>query len=175
MRTQIRFDIWHTSIIPRAIDNRCYTHLMQGTLLNRIVLGVALVLSIANIALFVLLLRVKYQIADGAGQAASAVQQMQEQSFTGPFTAQVAIDKTFDIPINVVVPVKTTVTVPTVIPTTGEKVTITIPIDTEVPINTTLHVPVKTSLPVNIKMSDLPIGGILQQLHDWLAKLATSL
>lgn len=148
---------------------------MQNKLLYRIVLGVLLLLSIANIVLFVLLLQVKNQIADGAGQAASAVQEMQKQSLTGPFTVQVAIDETFDIPIKVSIPVKTTVTVPIVIPVTGEKVSITVPIDTVVPIDTTVQVPVKKSVPVNIKMSDLPIGGILQNLHDWLSKLASSL
>lgn len=148
---------------------------MKNKLLYPIVLGILLLLSIANIVLFVLLLQVKNQIADGAGQAASAVQEMQTQSLTGPFTVQVAIDETFDIPIKVAIPVKTTVNVPVVIPITGEQVSITVPIDTVVPIDTTVHVPVKTSLPVNIKMSDLPIGGILQNLHDWLTKLASSL
>ncbi|MFA5877005.1 MAG: hypothetical protein WC880_01430 [Candidatus Paceibacterota bacterium] len=148
---------------------------MKNKLLYPIVLGTLLLLSIANIVLFVLLLQVKNQVADGAGQAASAVEQMQAQSLTGPFTVQVTIDETFDIPIKVSIPVKTTVTVPIVIPVTGEQVSITVPIDTIVPIDMTAHVPIKKSLPVNIKMSDLPIGGILQNLHDWLTKLASSL
>lgn len=161
--------------ILSIFGNSCYNSPMQGTPLYRIVLGIAVVLSIANIALFVLLLQVKGQVADAAGQAASAVQEMQKQSLTGPFTVQVAIDETFDIPIKVAIPVKTTVNVPIVIPVTGEKVSITVPIDTVVPIDTTVQVSVKKSVPVNIKMSDLPIGGLLQNLHDWLTKIASSL
>jgi hypothetical protein len=138
-----------------------------------IFMGVTLILSVINIVLFVILLDIKYQISNEATKVAGMVKQIQDQPLTTPFTANVAIDSTFSVPIKTVVPIKTTVNVPVTIPTTGQKVTIAIPIDTNVPIDTTMQVPVKTTIPVSIKVGDSPFGNILQQLHDWLIKLST--
>lgn len=138
-------------------------------------MGAILVLFIVNIVLFVVLLNIKYQIADSAKQAVGILQQVQAQSLTNPFTANVAVDSTFSVPIKTVVPIKTTVNVPVTIPIIGQRVTIVVPIDTQVPIDTIIQVPVKTTIPVNIKVSDSPFGNILQQLHDWLIKLSSSL
>ncbi|MFA5878442.1 MAG: hypothetical protein WC845_03690 [Candidatus Staskawiczbacteria bacterium] len=138
-------------------------------------MGAVLILSVINIVMFVALLNVKQQISDGAKHAADAVKQMQAQPLTDPFTANIAIDNTFSVPIKIVIPIKTTINVPVTIPTTDQQVTIAIPIDTSVPIDTTIQVPVKTTIPVSIKVGDLPFGDILQQLHDWLIKLSTSL
>ncbi len=151
------------------------TKTVVGKVIKYFFMASVLILSVINIALFIYLWNIKYQISDEATKAAAMVQQIQDQPLTTPFTANVAIDSTFSVPIKTVVPIKITVDVPVIIPTTEQQVTIAIPIDTSVPIDTTIQVPVKTTIPVSIKVSDSPFGDILQQLHDWLIKLSTSL
>lgn len=138
-------------------------------------IGAFLILSAINIVLFVFLFNIRYQISDEATKMAGMVKQIQDQPLNTPFTADVAIDSTFSVPIKITVPIKTTINVPVTIPTTEQQVIISIPIDTSVPIDTTIQVPVKTTIPVSIKAGDLPFGSILQQFHDWLIKLSISL
>ena len=144
-------------------------------IIKYIFMGTFLILSVVNITLFVFLFNIKSQISNEATQAASMVQQIQTQPLTTPFAANVAVDNTFSIPIKTTVPIKTTLNIPVTNPVTGQQVNIAIPIDTNVPIDMTIQVPVKTTIPVNIKVSDSPFGNILQQVHDWLIKLSTSL
>ena len=138
-------------------------------------MGAILILSVINVILFVFLFNIKNQISAEAVQVAGMVKQMQSQSAVTPFAANVAIDNTFSVPIKTTIPIKTTVNVSVTNPVTGQPVNIAIPIDASVPIDMTIQVPVKTTIPVNIKVSDLPFGNILQQFHDWLIKLSTSL
>ena len=147
----------------------------DNKMIKYLFIGVFFVLSVINTVLFVVLLGIKYQISNEAIKVAGMVKQIQDQPLTTPFTANVAIDSVFSVPIKTAVPIKTTINVPVTIPTTGQKVTLTVPIDTNVPIDTTIQVPVKTTIPVKIKVSDSPFGAILQQLHDWLIKLSTSM
>ncbi len=148
---------------------------MRSNLIERIILGVALTVSIVNIVLLVVLFEAGRQVAGAAAQAASIVQEIQSQSSTTPLTANVAIDTTFSVPIKTVVPVKTTVDVPVVIPILGQRVTVTVPIDAEVPIDTTIQVPVKTSVPVHVRLGDTSFGKTLQQVQAWLTDLSARL
>jgi hypothetical protein len=129
------------------------------------------VLSVINIALFAVLFDAKHQITSAATQASGILQQIQAQSLTAPLTANVSINDTFAIPIKTVVPIQTTVNVPVTIPVVGQ-VTIAVPINTQVPIDTTIQVPIKAVVPISSNGDDSSFTTILQQLQDWLAKLA---
>jgi hypothetical protein len=109
----------------------------KKTIIKYIFIILVLILLIGNIVLFIYLLNVRYQ-----------------------FIANVEIDSTFSVPIKTIVPIKTTVNVPVIIPIMGQQVTVAVPIDTNVPIDTTIQVPIKTTVPVEIKIGDLIFGNI---------------
>lgn len=138
-------------------------------------LGIALVSVIINIIIFVVLFQIKREAANAATEAANIIQQAQTKSLTAPFTANVAIDKIFDIPIQTTVPIKTTAIVPIAIPLTGQTVNVQVPIDTTVPISLIAHVPIKQTIPVNVDIANSPLNDTLNQLQDWLTKLASRL
>jgi hypothetical protein len=149
---------------------------MKNNPLNKIILGVVLILLMINIVLFASLIKVKHQIIDVATQAIKIIQQAKKQSLATPFVANVTIDNIFDVPIKTVVPIRATVDVPVVIPIIGQRVTITVPINTEVPINTMIKVPIKTSIPVDVKVGDLPFfNNILQQFDNLLVGVISGL
>lgn len=142
----------------------------QNKQLNQILIGAVLLLIIVNIGLIVFLAILRSQVAHIAGQAAQIVQQLQTQT---PIMVNATIDDTLTLPIKTSVPVRTTVRVPVVIPITGQSVTVSVPIDTTVPIETTIKVPVKMTVPVSIKVSDFSVGPLLQQVQNWLTRLAS--
>jgi hypothetical protein len=139
-----------------------------------ILLGVAIFFSIANLVLFIFLFQIRQQVVGAAAQAAQVVQQLRAEPLA-PFTTNVSIDQTIAVPIDTSIQVQTTVNVPVTIPIIGQRVEVTVPIDTTVPIHTTVQVPIKQSIPIEISVRDLPIGSTLQQIQDWLTKLATGI
>ncbi len=148
---------------------------MKNITFNRIVLGVVATSLIINVVLFVALLEIRNNITTAATQAASILQQAKTQSLAAPLTANVAINEVFNVPIKTVVPINTTVQVPVVIPIIGQKVTIAVPINTNIPIDMTVPVHIKTTIPVDVKISSSPFYGILQQFQDWLSGLVKHL
>lgn len=138
-----------------------------------VLLGIALALSAANLALFFFLLDTRSKVAEAAAGAAEIVRQAQEGSLPSPITARIAIDDTFSIPVDTVVPINTSVTVPVTIPILGQVVSVTVPIKTDVPLRTTIRVPVHASVPVSVSIGELPIGNALAELEAWLLRLST--
>ncbi|MBI4086191.1 MAG: hypothetical protein HY433_03065 [Candidatus Liptonbacteria bacterium] len=138
----------------------------------RLLWGIVLILAAINVALIVILFRFKNQVADSAMQAANILRQAQALSSDITLATDIMIDDKFNIPIKTVIPIKTTVNIPVAIPIIGQTVILKVPIDTTVPIDIAVNIPVKKSVPLNVKISNMPFNGILNQFQDWLAALA---
>lgn len=133
------------------------------------IIGAAFVLSTINLVLLAGLWTAKSALGETARKAVAALSR--QQPTASVFATTVAVDTVLTVPIQASVPIKTVVRVPLSVPIAGETV-ISVPVDTAIPIDTTVQVPIKTSVPVRIASSDIPLGGLLQELQEWLNDLA---
>lgn len=152
--------------------------------------GVALTSLVINVVLITVLLNVRRQVADGITRAADMVGNL--QGVVIEYTVQ--IDR--EVPINTVVPIKTTLSVPfqanvpintqVSIPLdtplgsfplnfpiqTNVPISLTaqVPIDAEFPVQT--MVPIKLDVPIRIPLGDTGLGTALTEAQTTLRELA---
>jgi hypothetical protein len=99
---------------------------------------------------------------------------------TIPIDVEVPLDYQVNVPVSMVIPINTTVSIPILGPGSP---TIDVPISTNVPINTTITVPInmsvpiktnmpiKMAIPVSINISDTFLVNILDQAQVLMAQL----
>lgn len=158
------------------------------------VLGVFILISLlVHLATILALLRVRdivrLQLESAAAQVAEAHQQQIHYDFpikqSLPFSTTISINETLEVPIQESFPIKQTFNLP--IDIAGNTFTLPIPIDTTIPISTTVQVPINrdipfattinvdTTVPLDLDLSQPPLGNLLerveQSLRDLLAKL----
>ncbi len=122
-----------------------------------IVLSVLLLVSLgANAYTLYLLSLARDQVAATLSTARTALGEMQTQAFSTevtinqsvPISATLPFNHVFNVPINTVYPLVTTVETYVQIPLLGRQ-NIAIPIEADIPVALTLDIPVQTSLPIS--------------------------
>lgn len=104
---------------------------------------------------------------------------------TFPISTTFPISETVSVPIRINVPISRTITVP--IDTVAGTFNFDVPLNFTVPVSDTVDVPIrkqipfrmdipiKTQFPVDIDLSEPPLGDVLKQFEDALRKLRASL
>jgi hypothetical protein len=155
--------------------------------------AVALVSLGINLALVNALLQARRQVAQAAGAAAAAVQQLQGTAIdyvvpinqTLPVSFTVAYQHVLTVPISMTLPIDTIVTVPFNTPLGSFPVTVPvktsipinlspqIPLDLSVPVSVT--VPISFSVPIHVAVSDTSLGASLSSAADYLNTVVTDM
>ncbi len=150
--------------------------ILLSTLLNAIMLG-----SIYRIREVV-----RAQLETATDGISAARQQTVHYDFpidtTFPISTTVHINETLDVPINMTVPIDREITVPVEMPLLGQ-VELPVDLDFEVPISTTVsfqvdrEIPISTNIdldtefPLELDLSQPPLGDVLKRLEDALREL----
>jgi hypothetical protein len=154
---------------------------------------VALVSLGLNLYVINALMQAKLQVAQAAGTAAAAVEQLRSTAIdyavpmhdSLPVSFTVAYRQTFTVPISVTLPIDTLVTVR--LDTPIGSFPINVPVKTNVPINLNPQVPLSLSVPVSVSipisltvpihlaLSDPPFGNSLTNAANYLNGIAAGL
>ena len=98
-----------------------------------------------------------------------------------PIDTSVQINETIDVPVNMSVPIRQQITVPVGPVDFPVNLNFNVPISTTIPVKINRQVPIKTSIaldtnvPVELNLSQPPIGDVLRRFQETLQSLLNSL